>query len=402
MRSSAPDSPVLIGVLAVAAVLAQPAPAVAQPAPAIARPAPATPRRAGAAALEGGRLGEALALYERALGPARSDARVWFDLCLVRYSAGDYGRALDACYRALPAGERRVIVLLERIAAGMRAGGVRTAGVIVPEPLERWFSSDRWLPDALLAAEPPPAAAGATRAFDPEPLPPPVLFAAIPAEDLDRLRGRRPTLPYHIPSRPGDYGAGLDVSARGGLLSYAPDTTPLVAGVRAEWRRRAWGAASHRFYFGEYLHATDKTGGIGALGYGGRGRKLSGSIGLAVPWGRSEGRRDVLIPDHTLALHGEVRLGVHRELRIDRSWAVTFEASLIGGFNLAKAAIRIGNKLEDACNKDKPGDCGPDTPDANPRWPLWHSMLQIGVSLGYRGRYPRYDRSDVFAPMGGS
>ena len=89
-------------------------------------------------------------------------------------------------------------------------------------------------------------------------------------------------------------------------------------------------------------------------------------------------------------------------MRIDRSWAVMFEASLVGGVNLAKAAIRIGDKLADACDKDKPGDCGPKTPDANPRWPLWHSMVQVGVSFGYRGRYPRYDRPDVFAPMGGS
>src|SRR6185295_13423950 len=121
MRS---DSSVLIGVIAIAAVLARPAAAVAQP-------APSDLPRAGAAALEDGRLGDALALYERALGPARSDARVWFDLCLVRYAAGDYGRALDACYRALPADEHRVILLLEQIAAAMRAAGVRPGALVV-------------------------------------------------------------------------------------------------------------------------------------------------------------------------------------------------------------------------------------------------------------------------------
>jgi hypothetical protein len=29
-------------------------------------------------------------------------------------------------------------------------------------------------------------------------------------------------------------------------------------------------------------------------------------------------------------------------------------------------------------------------------------MIQVGVSFGFRGRHPRYDRAEVFAPMGGS
>lgn len=401
MRSSAPDPAVLLGAIALAAAAAQPAPAVAQPAPPVAQPAPPDLRAAGAAALEGGRLGEALALYERALGPKRSDARVWFDLCLVRYSAGDYGRALDACYRALPADEARVVVLLAQIAAAMRDAGVKPGPLVVPEPVLRWFSADQWLHEALQAAELPPEAAGATRALDPEPLAPAGSFPVLTTDQLDRLRGRRPTLPYHVPSRPEDYGAALVFSAQGGLLSYAPDTTPLVGGVRAEWRRRAWGASSHTYYFGEYLHAIDQQGGIGAFGFGERGRRISGSIGLAVPWGRSEGRRDVLIPDHTLALHGELRIGMYRDVMIDRAWAVTFEASLAGGLNLAKAAIRLGDKIADDCGEASPADC-PRTPDGNPAWPLGHWMLQVGVSLGYRGRHPKYDRPDVFAPMGGS
>ena len=423
MRSSAPDSPILLGVIAVAAALTQPvpaaaqpvptpdppAPAAAQPAPAAARPAPAAAlpasadlRRAGAAALEDGRLGEALALYQRALGPTRSDPRVWFDLCLVRYAAGDYGRAINACYRALPADEARAIVLLEQIAVAMQAAGVKPGSLVVPEPVQRWFTSDRWLHAVLLAAPSPPEAAVATRAREAEPLPPANLFVAIPVDRLDRMRGRRPTLPYHVAPRPSDYGVGFDLSPQGGLLFYAPDTTPLVAGARAEWRRREHGTTSHTYYFGEYLSAIDKKGGIGALGYGSRGQKISGSIGLSVPWGRSEGRRDVLVPDHTLALHGELRIGLFREVMIDRGWAVMFEASLTGGLNLAKAAIRLGDKISDACDENKPGDCGPKTPDANPDWPLGHWMLQVGVSLGYRGRYPKYDRTDVFAPMGGS
>jgi hypothetical protein len=370
-------------------------------APAGARPAPEDLRRAGAEALEDGRLGEALALYERALGPTRSDPRVWFDLCLVRYSAGDYGRALNACYRALDADEGRAIALLERIAAAMRASGVRSGRLIVPEPEQRWYSPDRWLPEVLTSSELPPAAAGAVRALDPEPLAVAGAAEVIAAGRLDHLRGPRPTLPYHVPSRADDYGAGLDVSARGGLLFYAPDTTPLVGGVRAELRRREHGSSTHTFYFAEYLHAVDETGGIGAVGYGGRGGKISGSIGLSVPWGRSEGRRDVLIPDHTLALHGELRFGVFHEVMIDRSWAVMFEGSLVAGLNLAKAAIRIGDKISDSCGADDPDDC-PKTPDANPEWPLGHFMIQLGVSFGFRGRHPRYDRAEVFAPMGGS
>jgi len=364
-----------------------------------AQPAPSELQRAGAAALEGGRLGEALALYERALGAARSDGRVWFDLCLVRYAAGDYGRAIDACYRALSADEDRAIMLLDRIAAAMKAARVSPGALVVPEPVPQWSSPDSWLPGALSATE-PPEAARATRALDPERPGADGSLDVIAADRLDRLRGRRPPLPYQIPARKGEYGVGLDLSARGGVLFYAPDTTPLVSGVRAELRRRVWGTSSHTFYFGEYLHAVDKTGGIGAAGIGSRGGSFSASIGLSVPWGRSEGRRYVLIPDHTLALHGELRIGVHRELMIDRKWAVSFEAGLVGGLNLAKAAIRFGDKLSDACGEDET-DC-PMTPDANPGWPLGHWMVQLGVSFGYRGRYPRYDRAEVFAPKGGS
>ncbi|HWU89736.1 MAG TPA: hypothetical protein VN253_20880, partial [Kofleriaceae bacterium] len=209
-----------------------------------------------------------------------------------------------------------------------------------------------------------------------------------------------PPFPYFIPSAATDYAVGLDLSARAGLLFYAPDTTRLVSGARVEFRRRAWGAPSHRFYFGEYLHALDKTGGIGAIGYGGRGVDVLSSIGLAVPWGRSEGRRDVLIPDHTLALHGELRFGLHRELMIDRSWEISFEATVVGGLNLGKAAIRLGNKISDACSTtDK--NCVR-APDGNPQWPLGHWMLQLGVSFGRRGGHPRYAQPEVFAPMGGA
>jgi hypothetical protein len=280
----------------------------------------------------------------------------------------------------------------------MRASGVRPGRLIVPEPEERWHAPEQALSEALASSEAPPASAGAVRAFGPQP--PAVTGEAdvIPAARLDYLRGPRPALPYQVRSRADDYGVGVDLSARGGLLIYAPDTTPFVGGVRIERRRREHGSSTHGFHFAEYLHAVDKTGGIGAVGYGGRGGKISGSIGLSVPWGRSEGRRDVLIPDHTLALHGEVRLGVFRDVMIDRSWAVMFEGGLVAGLNLAKAAIRLA---EDACDADDPEDC-PEKPDANPTWPLGHFMIQLGVSFGFRGRHPRYHRAEVFTPMGRS
>jgi hypothetical protein len=85
---------------------------------------------------------------------------------------------------------------------------------------------------------------------------------------------------------------------------------------------------------------------------------------------------------------------------IDRSWAVLFEGSLVTGLNLAKAAIRLGDKISDACGAEET-DC-PETPDANPGWPLGHFMIQVGVSFGFRGRHPRYGRAEIFTPMGGS
>jgi len=134
MRSIASSAPALLAGIAVATAMFAGAPAgLAQQAPR-AQPAPSDLRRAGAAALEGGQLREALALYQRALA-AGDDARVWFDLCLVRYAAGDYGRAINACYRALPANEDRAITLLAQIAAAMAAA--REAADDPPEAARR-------------------------------------------------------------------------------------------------------------------------------------------------------------------------------------------------------------------------------------------------------------------------
>jgi hypothetical protein len=424
---------------------------------AAAGPARSGLQRAGAAALFAGRLAEAEALYQQALAEPGPTAPIWFDLCLVRYAAGDYGRAINACYRALDGDEARVLRLLERIAAAMSDAGISASGVVLPEPVRAWFEPEQWLGAALAAtaprrsvtpetadaapqpAEGPPGPADAPprpadappRPADAPPAPadappapadaPPMradaavgaaadparapsAFDVIGPDQLDRLRGPAPPLPYAVPAPADDYGAGYDVSPRTGVLLYAPDTSPLVAGARVELRRRDWGSPGHTYYFGEYLHAVDGTGGIGAVGVGARvgltGGIVSGSAGLAVPWGRSEGRRDVLIRDHTLGLHGEVRFGLHHEVMISRSRSVSFEGTLIAGLNLGKALIRFGDALGDLCADDD-SDCGPDTPDANPSWPIGHVMLQLGVSFGWRGSHAPYARSEVFAPAGG-
>jgi hypothetical protein len=243
---------VAAAMLAAPDVLAQPAP----PAPRDARPAPPAPdgrqdpaelRRAGAAALEAGRLGEALGLYERALGASRIDQRVWFDLCLVRYSAGDYGRALNACYRALPDHEARVRGLLQRIGAAMRASGVRAGPVFVPDPEPRWYSPDSSPYGTLTVAALPPERSGAVRALDPEPLADAGTADVIAAARLDRLRGRRPALPYHVASRPDDYGVGLDTAPRGTPSTSAStctrSTRPAASGRSATARAAAGGPA---------------------------------------------------------------------------------------------------------------------------------------------------------------
>jgi len=374
---------------------------------AAAEPAASARRREGTRALLAGRLAEAEALYQQALAAPAPATSIWFDLCLVRYAAGDFGRAINACYRALDADEDRAVRLLQQIAAGMSAAGISASGVVLPEPARAWFDPEKWLPGQLEHAKVDPQGAGGVRvaAADPaagpvaDPIRAPSSFDVIDASQVDRLRGAAPPLPYAIPAPRTDYSSGYDLSLRTGILLYAPDTTPAVTGARVEVKRHVWGALAHEYYFGEYLHALDGTGGIGAFGYGlrtgGPGNIASGSVGLAVPWGRSEGRRDVLIPDHTLALHVEVRVGVHHEMIFGRSLAVSFEGSAVAGLNPAKALFR----LDDFCY-DGERNCSEDEPDANASWPLGHVMLQLGVSFGRRSDYAPYARTEVFAPMG--
>jgi hypothetical protein len=377
--------------IAIAATLVASSAALAQP---------SSRQREGAAALMAGRLAEAQAHYEAALAEPSPDAPVWFDLCLVRYAVGDYGRAINACFRALPADETRVIMLLQRISDAMSAAKLVPARVVVPEPLQPWFRTETWISQRLSASA-PPAAASATRSVFAPPARGAGSYDVLPEDQLDGLRGAAPPLPYRISPRAADYTFGYDVSFRTGVLFYAPDTTPLVAGTRVEGRTHVPSSVSHASYFGEYLHALDGTGGVASVGAGARGGGYSGSYGFSVPWGRSEGR-NALIRNHTFGLHGELRLGAYREIAIGRSWAIAFEGSVLGGIDLPNLAIEFGHAIKNGCIKEDDDDSCPEPTAANPDWPLFHWGVQLGISFGRREGHPPYRHAEVFAPMGGS
>jgi hypothetical protein len=363
-----------------------------------AQPAFADP---AATALEAGRLDEADALYMRALAASPADAGLWMNMCIVRYAQGDFGRAINACYRGLPANQGRAIGLLHHIELAIRAQHLEPPQLLVPDPAQSWFVRQR--PDSPLSAGEPPAAARATRTAAVEPQPSISTFDVLPDDAVTKLRGRAPTLPYSIAPRNDDYRRGYDVSLRTGLLNYAPAASPFVAGARLEMREREPGVSSHIFYYGEYLHAYDNSGGIAAGGIGARDTVMSGAIGLAIPWGIAPGRDHATYPGHVTGLHAELRYGIHREFMIGRDFGADFEATLVGGLNLAKAAIRIGDGFSDVCFDNHEENC-PHTPDGNPDWPMWHAMLQVGVSFGYRTGRPAYDHAELFTPfpMGGS
>lgn len=343
-------------------------------------------------ALVAGRLDEAATRYESALTASPTNARLWFDMCLVRYASGDFGRAINACYRALPADEGRVLGVIDRISVAMTAQHLAVPHVIVPEPSRSWFAA---------AHDDTPASAHPVRGTA-ESMPMVGTFDVIPAANLDGLRGRAPTLPYSIASRAQDYAYGANISARTGVLFYAPDTTPFVAGARVEWIQHDHGAEGHLYYYGEYMHALDGKGGIASAGFGARDQSMLASVGLALPWGHDDDRVHAAFPGHVMSLNGELRIGVHREVMIGRAFAADFEASIVGGLNIAKAGIRIGDAFSDLCLEEKEEKCPPKTPDGNPDWPMYHSMLQIAVTFGHRGGQPAYDRPDLYAPMGGS
>lgn len=366
---------------------------------ALAQPAPTERQRQGAAALLAGELEEAEALYQQALAEPAPDAPVWFDLCLVRYAAGDFGGAINACYRALPADEARVLLLLREIALAMQTAEVRPGRVVVPEPTRSWFFAHNWLLKAVPFAE-PTAEAGPVRVAAALPSRGVGADDVLPVDELARLRGARPVMPYRSKVSPDDYAGGVDVSPRVGVLFYAPDASPFLVGGRVEVVQRAPESYGHASYFGEYLHAPDGTGGLIAGGAGGAARGYSATAGFAIPWGRSEGRSGTF-RNHVTGLHGQLRIGVHKELLLGHSWAISFEASIFGGLDLGQIAALIGHGFKNICLEDDEEDC-PDIPDPYPDWPLGHWGLQAGFSIGQRFGHPPYPRAHVFGPMGGS
>lgn len=368
---------------------------------ALAQPAPTERQRQGAAALLAGKLEEAEALYQQALAEPTPDAPVWFDLCLVRYAAGDFGGAINACYRALPADEHRVLLLLQEIALAMQAAKIRPgSAVVVPEPTRAWFFPHNWLFKAMRFAE-PPAEAGAVRVAAPLPSRGIGVDDVLQTGDLEGLRGTRPVMPYRFKAPPSDYGLGVDVAPRVGVLFYAPDASPFLVGARVAMIQRPPGSYGRALYFGEYLHAPDGTGGLIAGGAAGVTGWYAVSTGFAIPWGRSEGRSGTF-RNHVTGLHGQVRVGAHKELLLGRSWAISFEASILGGLDFGQLAALFGHGLKDFCLELDDQDECPETPERYPNWPLGHWGFQAGISIGQRSGHPPYPRAHVFGPMGGS
>lgn len=381
--------------------------AAATLAPAVVAAQPAStagdPLATGSAALEAGQLDVAESQFGQALAraaPGPAQAPIWYDLCLTRYAAGAYGDAINACYRALaePLAREHVVALLAFIHDAIVAARVDLAGVTLPDPDPQWFDPQPALglrivgipgdgtrdPAAPVGSASSPGTAASIDAIAPD-------IAA-------RLSGAPPALPYSIKGKLTDYHTGIDLDAKTGLLFYAPDAGHVVVGGRFDYRRRSYGSGWHTHFYGEYLQGVDGKGGIAAVGWGQAAEHSLGiEEGLSVPWGKDDRRHDVLIPGYTIALHGELRVSYRYEVPLGRD-RLSFELSISGGLNLAKAMIRIKDGLADICTKDEQSEC-PKTPDHNNQWPMAHWMVNLAIGYGKRGHLARYDHSEVFAPV---
>lgn len=363
----------------------------------------ATDRRRASEALVAGQLADADARYAALLAAAPIDADLWFDRCLVRYAQGDFGAAINACYRALGGGHQsRVIDLLSRIATAMGGGGIDPPNDLLPEPSEQWFTTP-----TLPVARP---TARATRAIEePEGGGPPQrgTFDVIAPERIASYRGTPPALPYQVAVRHEEYLRGFDVSLVIGALSYAPDAQRAVVGGRlAQFDR-------YPTWFVEYLQAIDSSGGIATVGmeaglplappasgsYTSKAR-LSPGFALSIPWGRSVGRH-ALIDNYTTALHGEVRMSISGEVMLTRHRSLAIAATISGGLNLGKAALAIGRAFGDICLSDDETASCPKSPDPNPGWPMYHWMARLSFTLGSRAGHRPYADYDTFHPIGG-
>jgi hypothetical protein len=344
----------------------------------------AAPARAdsveGARLLEAGRLDEAEAVFEA------NTPNGWreLDLCLVHYAKGEYGKAIEACYRALDhlTTEKLAQDMLAVIHETMRAQGLTAQG-LMPHPTRLWRSSNL---DHRIAGSHERAAVAAKPTE-------PVLTAMLDAE----VRGQAPPLPYRIPAGESDYKTGYDVVFVGGALFYGKDASPFVAGLRGEYRLHKPGENGFGHAWGEYLQAPDRSAGILAAGFGGASGGAYGERGFgadvlfSIPFGKDDRRRDVLFPGYQTALMLGLRLTAHVELDLGPI-TIGVRPAIEGGFNIGKAFS--GDWPTPGEDEEEGGR------DEDPTWEWTYWMVQLGVSVGVRRGYQRYHDEHVFAPSG--
>ena len=349
------------------------------PAVATASPSPAVVAKleSGEAALVAGRLPDAEAAFKGVLDQVAVAERgwVWLDLCLTHYASGAYGRAIDDCYRAIaqPMTDKaitaQVIQLLSRI--GQQLRGTDLGDLRLPEPDPRWFVAPRSALVGSLVLEPP-------RPF--------AALDVVPAEQVDRIAGAPPPLPYSIKPAREEYTSGIDIAAKSGFLFYAPDADHTVVGAQARFHWKPDYHYRDKLLYLEYLQGTDGHSGIGAMGIGvtSPDSAFIYEAGLAIPWGRDHRRVDAMFPGYTTGFEPTARWSYHHEL----ANGFMIEASLSGGFNIGKV---LDTLLDDSCH-DRSG-C-----EIDPEWAGYHWMFDIGLGFASRHYGRPYAHAEAFAP----
>ncbi|MEZ4361596.1 MAG: hypothetical protein R3B48_15520 [Kofleriaceae bacterium] len=349
--------------------------------------------REGADALEAGRLQDALRWFESALGQSNNGESVRsaaaFDLCLTYYAMGDFGRALNSCYLAYPLRPERSLQMISRIGDRMIEAGIELGDLVLPEPILSWYALD--------SSDVPGAESGEVRV---RPLQTrEELLAAraapVPIDRLDSLHGAAPPLPYREPARDSDYARGFDLALRSGVLFFASDATPFVVGLRGGLVRREHGQPGNALLFADLLLGVDGTAGVAALGAGLSPLEsgLGAGAALAIPWGKEDAIQGSLVKGYTIGVDLDLRLWYQRELSLGLGKRFYVRAEAAAGLNLgwlgAFAIEGLGS-----CN-----DCT--TKDPNPNWPTGHVLLTLDVGFAKRSGQPRYDRYEIFSPLGG-
>src|SRR5262245_39460575 len=159
----------------------------------------------GARLLEAGRLVEAERVFTAQLVSTKRPGVVWFDLCLTEYAMGSFGKAINACYRALqdPAMEQRAIAMLDRIRSEVTTQRLPLDGTL-PHPVVAWFD-----PEPAIVQRVVGDIDDSARTAPPFVLPSAATIALI--ADVEKLRGRAPPLPYNRPAGAQDYTQGIDL-----------------------------------------------------------------------------------------------------------------------------------------------------------------------------------------------